>query len=110
VNRRHLKVIALIVATIAGVLLALVCWRKREALQEAVPEWLASNQPPTQTIVPELLTVSPEQSYAANRCRPMAASCGDFTAGRRTRRIYPDTLESDPNSLVRAHFEIGGSI
>jgi hypothetical protein len=107
-NRRKV-VIAAVAGGVAIVLLLLMAWRKREALQRAVPEWLSNGQPP-ETVTPEMLTVSPAEAFAAVRCRPMIASCGEFTAGRRTRRIYPDTLESDPNSLIRARFELGGSL
>lgn len=103
----------LITAAVGGLLilgvLLLVGWNRREALRHAVPEWLRPHQPP-ETITPELLTVSEAESFAANRCRPMAASCGDNTAGRRIRRTYPGSLTESPDSLIRVAFDISGGI
>jgi hypothetical protein len=111
-TRRQLIIVGWVAAGVVVALFALVCWRKREALRDKIPAWLDNHQPP-ETITPEMMTVSPVESLAveslaANRCRPFAASCLDFTAGRRTRRTYHESLESDPGSVVRARLEIGG--
>jgi hypothetical protein len=106
-NRKRVVVIGAITAVLLFVVW--LCWRRREALRDKVPAWLANHQPP-ETITPEMMTVTPIEAYAANRCRPFAASCLDFTAGRRVRRTYAESLESDPNSVVRARLSLEGGL
>jgi len=77
--------------------------RRRKAIQS--PPWGEFVQPPDQ-----IEPLGGPQSWAANRCRPLAASCDAYTAGRRLRRLYAPTCFDDPNSLVGFNFVFNGGI
>lgn len=98
----------IVMSTAAGILVLLVFVligaNRRHALKRAVPAWLIPNQPP-EGIAADLPTLSEAESWAANRCRPMVASCGTNTAGRRIRREYPPSLAESPDSFIRASFK-----
>jgi len=83
------------------VLIAVILWWHNHATarERATPAWLSPGQPPDE-VTPEPL--SPDASWAANRCRPMVASCGPHSAGSRVRREYPGSLCESDASFVRA--------
>ena len=100
-------------AAIAGAvvlaMVVLVCIRRRQADTPAVPAWLDTVQPPD-TVAADLMTLTPDQSWAANRCRPIHAACSDYTAGRRIRRTYPPSLADSPHSFIRTSLQLEGGI
>lgn len=108
-DRKHMITVGVIAGAVAGGVLLLLAWRRKQADTPAVPAWLDYQQPPD-SVAPDLMTLTPDQSWAANRCRPMIASCGEFSAGRRVRRTYPSNLAASPNSFIRASFDLGGRV
>lgn len=103
-NRRRVVVLVL-VAVGAAAFFLYACYR-RAAWERAAPAWLDPKQPPD-GVASQLPTLTDAQSWAANRCRPMAASCCDNTAGRRIRRTYPGSLAESPDSFVRGRLGFG---
>ncbi len=105
-NRRQITIVAIVAGVLA--VAACGCWavQRRAEDKRVTPEWLNPHQPP-EGVAAELSALGPAQSWAANRCTPMAASCADRTAGRRTRRTYPGTLADSPDSFIRASVELG---
>lgn len=98
-----------IVITGGGVVLVLATflWMQRRSIAAGeTPAWLHINQPPD-SIAPDLLVLSEEESMLANRAAPMAAAC---TGPSRVRRTYPGDLASSPHSFIRAGFALGGGI
>lgn len=88
------------VAVLAGVFALLwIADRRKAAVDAVTPPWTDPQQP-AEGVAEQLTTLSPGESWAANRCRPMTACCNGRTAGRRVRRTYPATLSEDPNSLI----------
>lgn len=107
-SRRQMIVLWVIFGAVAVAGLgAVMIHRRRPAPQ--VPEWLAGGQPPD-SVAPDLMTLTPDQSWAANRARPMVACCGDYTAGRRIRRTYPRSLAESPDSFIAASFDLSGGL
>lgn len=108
-TRRQCAIAAAVVGVVALAALTLFNVNKRAAGARATPAWLDPQQPP-ETVTPNLLPVPAGQSWAANRCRPMAASCPEHTAGRRVRRIYPGSLADSSGSFVRGFAELEGKV
>ena len=100
-------------AAVAGALvLALVVWiciRRRQADTPQIPAWLDTVQPPD-TVAADFMTLTADQSWAANRCRPIHAACSDYTAGSRIRRTYPRSLAESPHSFIRTSLQLEGGI
>lgn len=107
---RRQMIVSGVIAGLAllGVLGLLVVGRNQR-LKSSIPAWLQLRQPPD-TVAADMATVSEAESWAANRCRPMAASCGGNTAGRRIRREYPGSLEQSEHSFIRGHIELSGGV
>jgi hypothetical protein len=107
VNSRTKMVAVGVVAVL--VVAGFVLWavNRKAELARAKPAWLDPHQPPD-GVAAELSTLTADQSWAANRCRPMVASCSDYTAGRRIRRIYDPCLEQSSGSFIRTRFELEG--
>lgn len=108
-NRRQTVVVATIGAAVGVAVLVLLVVRRRQLDTPAIPDWLKVQQPP-ETVTPDLMILTPDQSWAANRCRPMTACCGDLSAGRRIRRTYPPSLAESPDSFIRLSFDLGGGL
>jgi hypothetical protein len=110
-TRKQYVAIGGIAAAAVIAFMLLIGFNSKEAAKRLTPAWLDPQQP-AGGIAPDLLTVSEGESWAANRCRPMVASCGDNTAGRRIRRTYPGTLVDCESSLIRGRLavELGGGI
>lgn len=98
-------------AVVILAILALSIWVMQRRRDDAsrTPAWTDPGQPPVGVAnTPTQLTA--DQSWAANRCAPFAASCADNTAGMRVRRRYPDTLADSECSIVRGSIALGGGI
>lgn len=95
-RRQTLVMVAVVGALLAAVAVLWVGYR-RSAAERETPSWTDPQQPADQ-VAP--LVAGAEQSWAANRARPMTASCGDNSAGRRTRRTYPATLSMSLDSMI----------
>lgn len=107
-TRRQAVKSAAIGAAVALAVVVLVLVRRRQAQTPQVPAWLDIRQPPD--AIPSAAGLTADQSWAANRCRPFAASSGDHTAGRRVRRTYPASLAESPHSFIRTSFELEGGV
>lgn len=81
--------------------------RRAELARVKGPDWLDGDQP-ADGVASDIPILTAQQSWAANRCLPMAACCGDNTAGTRIRRTYPATLASSAGSFIRGGFSIAG--
>lgn len=108
-TRQQAVRVATIGAAVVLVLLVLVLVRRKQVQTPAVPAWLDFRQPPD-SVAADLGVLTPDQSWAANRCRHIMAPCGDYTAGRRIRRTYPASLADSPDSFIRASFDLSGGI
>lgn len=108
-NRKQLIATSTVAALLAVAVLVLLGVNRREALKSAIPAWLQTTQPPD-GVAADLPTLTDGESWAANRCRPMAGSCGDNTAGRRIRREYPASLAEMSGSFIRASFDLSGGV
>jgi hypothetical protein len=99
VSRRQTVVGAGVVAVLA--LAALLLWRaqQRADAEANTPGWTDPQQP-ADDVRGDLAAPDPGVSWAANRCGPMTACCTGQTAGRRTRRLYDDSLASSSASFV----------
>jgi len=106
-TRRQIFISATAAAGLALVVLVLYAINRRDQLARAMPAWLNVQQP-ADGIAAELNTLTADQSWAANRCRPMTASCTGRTAGTRIRRTYPASLEASDDSFIRAHVSVSG--
>jgi len=106
VNRQKITVVV-ILGVVALAVITLACVNRR-AIADRWPAWLMFSQPPENVGDPASLTV--DQSWAANRCRPMAASCGAHSAGSRIRRVYPETLADSETSFVRTTAQLEGRV
>lgn len=98
------------VAAAVGLAVLLVWAARRRAQWQRMPGWLTTNQPP-EGVALELGCCTPAQSWAANRASYMTACCdGRGGAGRRTRRLYVDSLAAADFSTVRtaAQLELRG--
>lgn len=104
-RQRAVAVVVLVLAAVATFIVYAV--NRRERIERASPAWLDPHQPPD-GVAGELTTLTAGESWAANRCRPLAASCSAHTAGRRVRRIYDPTLEQSSGSYVRTALQIEG--
>jgi len=102
------KVVAGVVLAI-GVAVVVLLWNveRRARMLARVPGWNATEVLPD-SVAPDMATVTDAESWAANRCRPMVACCGEETAGLRVGKLYASSLASSPHSLIRASFELGG--
>jgi len=102
------KIVAGVILAI-GVVTVVLLWNveRRARILARIPGWTATEVVPD-SVAPDLGTVSELESWAANRCRPMAACCSEETAGRRVAKFYPSSLANSPFSLIRANFEVGG--
>ncbi len=78
---------------------------RRNAADRSTPDWLRYDRVPD-NVAADMATVSPAESWAAVRARPICCASPGYTAGMRTRRVYPETLAADPNSLIRTHFDL----
>lgn len=107
-QRRRMITFGLILLGLALILGMWLAHRRRKSEEHAVPAWLQTQQPPD-TVAADMLVLSPAESWAANRCAPMAAACSGRTAGRRIRRTYPDSLAASEGSFIRAAVRIGGN-
>jgi hypothetical protein len=89
--------------------LAVFLWwvQHRQDRARTVPQWTHDLQPP-RTV--GLIVASPEASWAANRCLPMAAPCNGGTAGRIVMRDYPGTLATAPYSFIRTGAQLEAGI
>lgn len=105
-NTRQRVVVGAITLTLAAVVVAVWAANRRYALLRAKPAWLDPEQPP-EGVAAVWGTLSPAQSWAANRATPMTACCPGRGAGSRVRRVYPDTLADSPTSFIRAGFNLG---
>lgn len=103
-RRQYVTIGGIALAVVLAVLL-LVGVRNKEALQRMRPAWLDPGQPPDD-ISSALMVCTEAESWAANRCRPMVASCGPNSAGHRIRRTYPATLAASEGSFVRARADV----
>lgn len=108
-QRRRMITFGLIILGLALVLAMWIAHRRRKVEEHAVPAWLDPQQPPD-TVAADMMILSPAESWAANRCAPMVASCRGRTAGARIRRTYPESLAASHSSFIRAGFSIGGGI
>jgi len=107
VTQRQKIVAGVVLAIGVGVVVLLWNVERRARILARVPGWTSTEGVPD-SVAPDLATVSELDSWAANRCRPMIACCGEETAGRYVGKLYDSSLASSPNSLVRANFQIGG--
>lgn len=101
ITRRQTIAGAAILAVLLVAAFAIWAAERRAALERVLPAWLNPQQPP-ESLAVELLPVSPEASWAANRCAPMTASCVGRGAGSRIRRDYPATLADSDASFISA--------
>lgn len=108
-DRKRLTIAAGVAVVIGVAAIVLMGAERRAALARSRPAWLDPQQP-SEGIAADLRTVSDAESWAANRCRPMAASCSGYTAGRRIRRTYPGSLADAPYSFIRASVDLQGGI
>ena len=107
-NRRQ-TIVAVGVVAVLSLAVAVLWWTNRaHEAERSSPAWLDPQQPPD--VVPALVGPTPQESWAANRCRPMTACCTGNTAGTRIRRTYPDTLQSSPHSFIRASVNLSGEL
>jgi hypothetical protein len=110
VSRRQAIVGGSIVAVLGAAVFAMWTAERRDRLMRAMPAWLDMRQPP-ESLMTELPVLTPEQSWAANRCAPAAASSPGRGAGSRVRREYPATLADSDTSFISggasARFEVG---
>lgn len=104
-NRKGLIIglVVLAVLLCSGGFLFVFEWRRKDA--EHTTGWLEAGQPPLG--IANQGTAPADQSWAANRCRPMIASCTGLTAATRLRRTYPETLADSADSIVRARVDVG---
>lgn len=100
VTRRQTVIASAVVAVLAAAAAGLWYLNRVQAQERETPSWLDPQQPPPGIAAPAMATVTPGQSWAANRPRHMTASCCGQSAGLRIRRTYAPTLASDPGSLV----------
>lgn len=98
-TRRQIIISASIVAILIAAAAGLWLLNRNQAAERDSPAWLDPQQPP-EGIAGRVNTLTPEQSWAANRALHMSASCGGGTAGSRVRRTYAGTLASNPDSVV----------
>ncbi len=97
-----------VIALLAGGAVALYAINRRADLKRVKgPDWLDVQQPPD-GVATDFQTLSADQSWAANRCRPMTACCSGRSAGSRIRKTYPGSLASSDHSFIRASFAVGG--
>lgn len=108
-TRARLHVIGVIALVVIAVCFVLWAIARKQTYTASVPAWSEFDQPPD-GIASQVTTLSADQSWAANRCRPMTASCGNRTAGRRLHRTYPATLGHDPCDPVQASFGVVGQV
>lgn len=92
----------LVLALVAGGIW--MAQRRRERAART-PAWTDPQQPPEGT-AGEPTQLTADQSWAANRCTSLSACCASNTAGMRTRRLYPASLTSSPDSLVRGLIDV----
>jgi hypothetical protein len=105
-SRRNQIILGVVGVLVLVLVLMWGVWRRRE-LDSASPPWLDPRQPPARVGAPGL---TPEQSWAANRCRPFSAASRYRTAGLRTRRTYAETVGRDSGSFIRASFDVAGGV
>lgn len=94
----RIGLVALVLVAVGA--FALYAIGRRAQWARGAPAWLAGGQPPD-GIASQLSTLTAAESWAANRCGPIAAPCAGHTAGRRVRRTYPGTLAESEHSLIR---------
>lgn len=107
-NRRVTYVAGGVVVLVAAAVL-LAGAERRARLARQVPAWLNFRQPPESAAV-EMMTLSPAESWAANRCVPMVGPSKGYSAGSRIRRTYPGTLADSDDSIVRGSFSLEGGV
>jgi hypothetical protein len=96
-----------VAAALAFAALAIYAANRRYRFLAAKPAWLDPQQPP-EGIAATYGTLTPAESWAANRASHLSACCTDRGAGRRIRRTYPATLADSDGSFIRASFNLGG--
>lgn len=101
ITRRQTIAGAAILGVLAVAAFAIWAAERKAALERVLPAWLNPGQPP-ESLAVEILPVSPEASWAANRCAPMTAACTGRGAGSRIRRDYPATLAESETSIISA--------
>lgn len=101
ITRRQTIIGGSVAAVLALAVFLLWTAERRAKLERALPAWLDIRQPP-ESLATELPTLTDAQSWAANRCAPMTASCAGRGAGSRVRREYPATLAESPTSIISA--------
>lgn len=101
ITRRQTITGAVILLVLAAAAFAIWAAERRAALERVLPAWLNPGQPP-ESLAVEILPVSPEASWAANRCAPMTSACTGRGAGSRVRRDYPATLADSDSSIISA--------
>lgn len=106
-NRRQTIIMGAIAGVVAVAVLVLWGVQRRADRKRITPAWLDAGQPAEQ--LPAAVGLTAAQSWAANRCGPINASCADRTAGRRIRREYPGSLAESSDSFIQAgfQFEVG---
>ncbi len=102
----RVRSIAIAIGLFALVAAVGLWWFARgSAARRGAPPFGQQDQPPPAVYV----TPTPQESWSANRCTPLAAPCGPHTAGTRYMRTYPADCTSDPASLVGFKFVMNGS-
>jgi hypothetical protein len=105
-TRRQMIVGGVIVGVLGVAVVTLWCVQRRAEGKGVAPAWLDPHQP-APDVASELTVLNADQSWAANRARPMAACCAGRTAGMRVRRTYDGNLADSPYSFIRASLAIG---